>query len=399
MAPTTTDRQPAPTTSRLTSLDAFRGFIMLLMASSGFGIAQMAAAHPGSWWEHLRPQFEHKAWAGVSLWDLIQPSFMFMVGVAVPFSYLSRREKGQSFFGMAWHALTRSILLVALGVMLATRAEHTQTNFLFTNVLAQIGLGYFILFLLSRMGPEYMVAGIVLILAGYAWFFIHHPLPTEQELEAVRAIKGTENAILTGWPGHWSIHTNAAAAFDRWFLNLLPQAQPYQFTPGGYQTLNFIPSLATMLGGAITGDFLIRSLRSDRRKCATLIVVGVVLLLIGTILDITHVMPAVKRIWTPSWALLSGGWVLLMLAVFYWLVEIAGLRWAVFPLVVVGMNSIAIYLLHSLSGGWIREHLHKHLPPAAFPHDWAPVIERCGVLIVLWLICFWLYRQRAFLKL
>lgn len=372
---------------------------MLLMASSGFGIAQMAAAHPGSWWEHLRPQFEHKAWAGVSLWDMIQPSFMFMVGVAVPFSCLNRREKGHSFFGMAWHALIRSILLVALGVMLATRAEHTQTHFLFTNVLAQIGLGYFILFPLSRMGPEYMVAGIILILAGYTWFFIHHPLPTEAELTVVRGIKGTENAILTGWPGHWSIHTNAAAAFDRWFLNLLPQAQPYQFTPGGYQTLNFIPSLATMLGGALAGHFLIHSLRSDGRKCASLIIAGVVLLLVGTILDITHVMPAVKRIWTPSWVLLSSGWVLLMLALFYWLVEIAGLRWAVFPLVVVGMNSIAIYLLHSLCAGWIRDNLHKHLPPTAFPEYWAPVIERCGVLIVLWLICFWLYRQKAFLKL
>lgn len=398
MASTTTDLPPV-TNTRLLSLDAFRGFIMLLMVSSGFGIAQMAAAHPGSWWEVFRPQFEHKAWAGVSLWDLIQPSFMFMVGVAVPFSCQKRREHGQSFPGMLWHALTRSILLIALGVMLATRAEHTQTVFLFTNVLAQIGLGYFFLFILSRLGSEYMVAGIILLLAGYTWFFIQHPLPSEQELAAIAGMKGTEHAVLTGWPGHWSIHSNAAAAFDRWFLNLLPQARPYEFTPGGYQTLNFIPALATMLGGALTGSFLIRSPRSEKRKCATLIIVGVVLLLVGTILDITHVMPAVKRIWTPSWAVLSAGWVLLLLALFYWLVEILRQRWLVFPLVVVGMNSIAIYLLHSLCAGWIRDNLHKHLPASAFPAYWTPVIERCGVLAVLWLICFWLYRQRAFLKL
>lgn len=384
---------------------------MLLMASSGFGIVQMAAANPGSWWEFIKPQFEHQAWQGCSLWDLIQPSFMFMVGVAVPFSCAKRREHGQSFFGMAWHALSRSILLVALGVMLATHAGDKHTVFLFTNVLAQIGLGYFILFLLSRLGWEYMVAGIILILAGYSWFFIQQPLPSAQDLAAIAGMKGTENAILPGFSGHWNIHTNAAAAFDRVFLNKLPQAVPFQFNPGGYQTLNFVPALATMLGGALTGHFLMRSPHSDKRKCAMLLIAGIVLVLVGTGLDLKvlpvvgakfdhlTVMPVVKRIWTPSWAILSGGWVLILLSVFHWLVEIAGMRRLVFPLVVVGMNSIAIYLLHSLCGGWIRDNLHKHLPEAAFPVYWTPVIERCGVLFVLWLICWWLYKQKAFLKL
>lgn len=371
---------------------------MLLMASSGLGIAQMAAAHPGSFWEMIQPQFEHKAWQGCSLWDLIQPSFMFMVGVAVPLSCARRREHGQSFLGMAWHALTRAILLVALGVMLATKATDKQTMFLFTNVLAQIGLGYFFLFILSRLGWEYMVAGIILVLAGHTWFFIQHPLPSAQDLAAIAGMKDAEHAVLQGFSGHWSIHVNAAAGFDRWFLNLLPRAEPYTFTNGGYQTLNFIPALATMLGGAVTGDFLMRSLKTEKRKCATLIIAGVVLLLVGTILDIT-VLPAVKRIWTPSWAILSGGWVLILLSIFYWLVEIIGLRRLVWPLAVVGMNSIAIYLLHSLCGGWIRDNLHKHLPASAFVPGWEPVIERVGVLFVLWLVCFWLYRQKAFLKL
>lgn len=384
---------------------------MLLMASSGFGIAQMAAAHPGSIWEFIKPQFAHQEWQGCSLWDLIQPSFMFMVGMAVPFSYTKRRELGQSFFGMAWHALSRSILLVALGVMLATRSGDKHTVFVFTNVLAQIGLGYFMLFLLSRMGWEYMISAIILILAGYTWFFIEHPLPTPQDLAAIAGMKGTEHAILPGFAGHWDIHTNAAAAFDRWFLNLLPQAQTFQYNTGGYQTLNFIPALATMLGGAVTGEFLMRSLKTERGRFATLLVTGILLVVAGTALDPKilpgvgaqlepyTVLPVVKRIWTPSWAVLSGGWVLILLSVFYWLVEVRGMRRLVYPLVVVGANSLVIYLLHSLCAGWITENLHKHLPETAFPAYWTPVIERCGVLFVLWLVCWWLYKQKAFIKL
>ncbi len=384
---------------------------MLLMASSGFGIAQMAAAHPGSVWEFIKPQFAHQDWQGCSLWDLIQPSFMFMVGMAVPFSYAKRREHGQSFFGMAWHALSRSILLVALGVLLATHAGDKHTVFLFTNVLAQIGLGYFLLFLFSRMGWEYMLSAIILILVGYTWFFIDHPLPTSQDLAAIAGMKGTEHAILPGFAGHWDIHTNAAAAFDRWFLNMLPREQAFQYNPGGYQTLNFIPALATMLGGAVTGDFLMRSLKTERGRCTTLLVTGILLVVVGTALDFKilpvvgaqldqyTLLPVVKRIWTPSWTILSGGWVLILLSVFYWLVEIIGMRRLVYPLVVVGTNSIVIYLLHSLCAGWINENLHKHLPETAFPAYWAPVIERCGVLFVLWLVCWWLYKQKAFIKL
>ncbi len=384
---------------------------MLLMASGGFGIVQMAAAHPGSVWELMKPQFAHQAWQGCSLWDLIQPSFMFMVGVAVPFSYAKRREYGQRFFGMAWHALIRSILLIALGVMLATRATDKHTVFLFTNVLAQIGLGYFVLFLLTRMGWEYMLSAIILILAGYTWFFINHPLPTAADLAAIAGMKDAEQGVLQGFAGHWNIHTNAAAAFDRWFLNQLPQAQPYQFTNGGYQTLNFVPSLATMLGGALTGSFLMRSKKTDKGKCAALLMMGILLVVAGTALDFKilpgvgaqleqyTVLPVVKRIWTPSWTILSGGWVLIMLSIFYWLVEIIGMRRLVFPLVVVGMNSIVIYLMSNLSTGWIIDNLHKHLPEAAYPAYWLPVIERCSMLFVLWLICWWLYKQKAFLKL
>lgn len=371
---------------------------MLLMASSGFGIVQMAEAHPTSFWETIRPQFEHKAWQGVSLWDLIQPSFMFMVGVAVPLSRSKRCEAGQSFVGMTWHALIRSFILIGIAIVLSTKTTDKQTTWIFTNVLAQIGLGYFFLFIITGLGWEYITACIIALLAGYTALFALHPLPTAEQFASIKNVKVPVEGILQGWFGHWSIHFNAAAQFDRWLLNVLPQEHPFEYNPGGYQTLNFVPSLATMLGGALAGRFLLHTNLEARSKCVRLFVTGVILIFIGTILDIVAV-PAVKRIWTPSWVALSGGWVLLMLSVFYWLVEIAGFRRLVFPLVVVGMNSITIYVLHSLCAGWIRDSLHKHLPASAFPVEWLPVIDRCSVLLVLWLICWWLYKQKAFLRL
>jgi heparan-alpha-glucosaminide N-acetyltransferase len=380
--------------NRLVSLDAFRGFIMLLMASSGFGITQMAANQPDSWWPAIATQFEHRAWTGCSLWDLIQPAFMFMVGLAMAYSYARRGAQGDNFVKMLGHAIVRAVVLVLLAVLLASKGKP-QTDWVFTNVLGQIGLGYVFLFLLWRCGWEVQAAAFVIIIAGYWWWFLSHPLPGTAFV-AGPADKVGAAGVLQGFFAHWNAHTNAAADFDRWFLNWFPRKERFEFNGGGYQTLNFIPSIATMLAGLITGRFLHRS-TDARYTCARLVVVGVVLLMLGAVSGIL-ICPIVKRIWTPSWVLFSGGWVLLMLAFFYWLVEIAGQRKLVFPLVVVGMNSIFIYLMHSLCAGWIKETLKTHLGSDVFSGYCGPVIEKCAVLLVLWLMCWWLYRQRVYLR-
>src|SRR5262249_35167371 len=124
---------------RLTSLDAYRGFIMLVMASAGFGFPAVAKQFPDSLaWKFLGYEFDHVAWLGCSFWDLIQPSFMFMVGVAMPYSFASRQAKGHGRWRNAGHVLWRSFVLIALAVFL-TSNRAPQTRFLFTNVLAQIG--------------------------------------------------------------------------------------------------------------------------------------------------------------------------------------------------------------------------------------------------------------------
>src|SRR5437867_8584324 len=123
---------------RLTSLDAYRGFVMLAMASDGLGLPQVAQAFPdSSVWQFLAYQLEHVEWVGCAAWDLIQPSFMFMVGASMPYSCSSREAKGQSYGQMLAHVLYRSFLLTALGIFL--RSNHaSQTYFTFEDVLTQI---------------------------------------------------------------------------------------------------------------------------------------------------------------------------------------------------------------------------------------------------------------------
>ncbi|MGE3311093.1 MAG: acyltransferase family protein [Limisphaerales bacterium] len=390
---------PGAQPERLVALDAFRGAIMLLMASSGFGLPQIAKAHPDHpVWSFLGRQCEHAAWVGCTLWDLIQPAFMFMVGVALPWSLANRRARGQSSGRLFAHALGRSLALIGLAVFL-TSAWSPRTEWVFTNVLAQIGLAYPFLFLVALGPPRAAWIAAFAVLAAYGVFFAVHPLPAPGFDTTLAGVPG-DWPRLAGWAAHWDKNTNAAAAFDVWFLNLFPRQTPFVFSTGGYQTLNFIPSLATMIFGLIAG----REMRRDApvaSKVVRLIGAGVFGLAVGGLLGALGICPIVKRIWTPSWALFSGGWVCLILAGFVAVIEGRGWkRWA-FPLVVAGLNPITLYCLWQLSGGFVRENLKRHLGPDIFEllgSPYAPLVERCAVLLAFWLVLFAMYRRRIFLR-
>ena len=166
---------PKKASERLVSLDAYRGATMLFLASSGLGIQRLVGHAPdysdftnrfqntgfgkvwASGWEFISGQLEHVAWTGCTAWDLIQPSFMFMVGVAMPFSYASRAARGDSWGKQLAHAVVRSLILILMGIFL--RSVHSpMTHFTFEDVLTQIGLGYLFVFLLLR-GPFIAAAG------------------------------------------------------------------------------------------------------------------------------------------------------------------------------------------------------------------------------------------------
>lgn len=391
----------AATTSappRLTSLDAFRGIIMLFMASAGFGFPQVAEQFPDSAvWKFLSFHTTHAPWVGGGAWDMIQPAFMFMVGVAMPYSLARRARDGQTWSRQFLHTVWRSLVLVALAVFLASK-NAKQTTYIFTNVLGQIGLGYTFLFLLAGRGWR-MQLGAIAVIAVASWTaFATHPLPPADFDYTKVGVKPAElpHAVLPGFFGHWNKNANFASAFDLWFLNLFPTDKPVRFNAGGYATLNFVPSIITMILGLMAGERLRRE-DSLRAKLIWMLKVAAAAIVAGLLLG-WFAVPLVKRIWTPSWAFYSGGIVLAVLAALFWLVEIRGWKKWTFPFVVVGMNSIAIYLLDQLLPGWIVATLRTHLGQDIFSGTYGMVWQRCSVLLVLWLVCWWMYRRKVFLR-
>jgi heparan-alpha-glucosaminide N-acetyltransferase len=467
----TAEAMGALKSARLVSLDAYRGLVMLAMAASGFAFANTLRDHPEifdqydgksfdqTWrwtWNTLAYQFSHVKWTGCSFWDLIQPSFMFMVGVSMPFSYSRRSLMGQSPVRRFGHVIARSLILVFLGVFLSSQREGF-VNFTFVNVLAQIGLGYTFLYLFFGKRFPVQLLGVAAILGGYWYYFYQYEIPpadqsklTEyldtkvipsveknEELKKIETglFETNETDAIAGLPVHWNKHTNAAADLDRKLLNWkgFPRngsefnGQKFWVNSGGYQTLNFIPSIATMLFGLMAGQ-LLRNGRSPRDLLKRLLTGGAICFVVAMAADTTiwpvpveglnwSLCPAVKRIWTPTWAVFSSGWCFWVLGMFYWVIDIKGFqRWAFF-LKVVGMNSIAFYCMSQLIKGWAGRMLKIWLTTfeemvaaltqfefrlSHFIYDsnytYARIFELIAQVFVLWLIALWLYRRKIFIR-
>ncbi len=397
--PPATSPAPAP---RLVSLDAYRGFVMLLMMAGMIALAKVAKALPESAiWAFLGFHQSHVEWIGCSLHDLIQPSFSFIVGVALPFSIAARLARGQTRGRLAVHAFGRALILIALGVFLRS-VNKPQTVFTFEDTLSQIGLGYGFLFLLGFRPVRDQWIAFGLLLAGYWTAFALYPVPGAGFDYARVGVPPDWFAQhgLSGFAAHWNKNSHLARAFDLQFLNLFPREKPYLFHPGGYATLSFIPTLATMILGLIAGETL-RSERTPAQKIRWLIVAGAVALASGWLLGALGVCPVVKRIWTPSWTLFSGGWCLLLMAAFYLVVDVWERRAWAFPLIVIGLNSIAAYCMDHLFAGFIRSTLTTHFGKDTFlvlGKLYEPLLLGSATLLVLWLFLFWMHRRKIFLR-
>ncbi|MBO0701174.1 MAG: hypothetical protein J2P46_22445, partial [Zavarzinella sp.] len=394
---------------RIISIDAYRGLVMFLMVAAGMQLYNVAKKFPDNpVWQTIGFHTNHVPWGGASLHDMIQPSFSFLVGVALPFSIASRQAKGQGFGRMLFHATGRALLLIALGIFLRSTGKP-MTNFTFEDTLTQIGLGYVFLFLLGFVRPVWHWVAVGVILVGYWALFALWPLPPEGFDYTSVGVKPGWDHNFTGFFAHWNINTNPAAAFDRWFLNLFGREKEFIGNGGGYATLSFIPTLATMVLGLIAGTWMKAEL-PRRALWLRLFLAGVLCTAAGVGLEAAGICPIVKPIWTPAWTLYSGGICFLFLLAFTLLFDNGSpLRQLAFPLVVIGANSIFIYCAYHLTGGWVKETLKTHLALPekywgfktyeVFGPAYETAVRGALVILVFWLVLLWMYRKRIFIKL
>jgi heparan-alpha-glucosaminide N-acetyltransferase len=385
---------------RNVAVDAYRGFVMLLMMGEVLRFAHASAAYPGNlFWHILAFNQTHVDWAWMSLHDTIQPGFTFLVGVALPYSLRSRQRKGESFRRMLFHTIWRSLVLVALGIFLRS-TYSPMTNFTFEDTLTQIGLGYTFAFLLTFARPRWQWIAFGGILFGYwlAWALYPAPGPNFN-WAAVGVPPEFQSHMFTGFTSHWNKNSNLGQAFDVWFLNILPRPSRFLYNDGGYLTLSFIPTLATMLLGLAAGRWFQES--APKIPVRKFLLAAVALCAAGLLLHVTGICPIVKRIWTPAWTLFSGGVCFFFLAAFSWIIDVKKHRGIAFPLVVVGMNSIAAYVIAELWRNFVENSFRIHLGMGVLNclgPGLEPTFLGALTLIAYWLMLYWMFRKKIFIR-
>ncbi len=384
---------------RNNAIDTYRGFVMFLMMAEVMELARVAVHYPNNpLWQIAGFNQSHVEWAGMSLHDMIQPSFSFLVGVALPYSIASRIRKGQSFGHMLFHTIIRSLILVALGIFL--RSSHsTQTNFTFEDTLSQIGLGFTFLFFTYFAKPRWQWVILGAILFGYWLAWALYPAPGPNFDWSAVGVPANWPHNFTGFASHWNKNSNLGVAFDQWFLNLFPRPHRWIYNDGGYLTLSFIPTLGTMILGLIAGRWLKTSAPSiPFRK---LLIAGASCFIIAVILHYTGICPIVKRIWTPAWTLFSGGVCFFFLAAFSWVIDVKKNARLATPLIVIGRNSITAYCLADFFHDMFQRALFTHLghaPFEAFGHDLEPMVLGFTLLCLYIAVLYWMYRRNIFLR-
>ena len=357
---------------RMFSIDFFRGFTMFMLIGefSGFFGTLVNPSFDGTIISFIGRQLEHAEWTGLHFWDLIQPFFMFIVGVAMPFSMTRRWNRGDSWNTTLRHAATRSILLLLLGWALYCIGPGKIT-FRFTNVLAQLSVTYFIAFLLMQKAVKWqiLVSFLLILVSGLLYRFWN--------------IDGFNQPFT---PDH-----NFGSWFDLTFFG----------SPGGghWVAFNAIPTTAHTIWGVIAGMILMNDWTS-RKKIQTMFIAGMIGVVIGYSLD--PFIPIIKHICTASFVIVSGGWCFIAMALSYWLIDVLNFKKFTLFFAIVGMNPLFIYLFaHTGGNNWI-EAIAKPFINAIFGLFGELVSHMAltaSVWAGLWGICYFLYKHKVFIKL
>ena len=361
---------PAP--GRVTSVDFFRGLTMFLLAGESTHLYAHLLNIDSGVVQYLANQFHHHEWHGLHFWDLIQPFFMFIVGVAIPFAVANRIKKGESERIITLHAFKRSFLLLFFGWALYF-IDAGNLVFRFQNVLAQLSVTYLVAFLIRNKSFKFQLIFtlIILLLIDLAYRFF----PVE------------------GFNHPWVNFENLGA----WVNNKIEGVDKASTSA----TLNVVSTTAHTVWGVLCGKLLMSD-KPAKYKIRTLLIAGVSSLVIGYSLDLLNITPIIKKIATVSFVFASGGWTILALTFCYWLIDVKksfvkGSRF----FIIVGMNSIFIYLFFEIGGANFISRIVDPFSKLFF--SWGgemtvKIITSLGVWAALWYLCYWLYKNKLFIK-
>ncbi|MGB2849284.1 MAG: DUF5009 domain-containing protein [Saprospiraceae bacterium] len=362
--------------SRLQSIDALRGFDMLMISGAGAFIYSLKDKTGWSWVDHVAIQFEHTTWHGFTFYDFIFPLFLFIAGVSIPFSLNKGLQQGRSKQSLYKKAFRRMLILIALGILEKNLPvpffEWSQIRL--GGVLQRIGIAGFITTILylnfSFKSRAYWVAGILLFY--YACMFLI-PVP--------------------GFgAGDLSFEGNLHGWIDRTFL-------PGRLIQGTFDEnglFTTLPALCLTVLGSFAADIFQNKAFTEYVKLKRILILGVVCIGIGLLWSL-HI-PINKRLWSSSFILFTGGMSFLMVGLFYWIIDILKYKKWSFFFVVIGMNSITIYLVyHFIDFGYTSRLLFEGLYINA-PERLHSIFQNLGALILVWFFLYALYRYKIFLK-
>lgn len=361
-----------PLSNRLYSLDVFRGFIMFLLIAEAAGFHEsLARLTDGSSFYSIALQLQHHPWNGLRFWDLIQPFFMFIVGVAMPFSFKKRLEKGNRK-ELNKHVARRCLKLFLFGVLLHSVYSHGLVWELW-NVLVQLAFTILIAYAIMHKKASFQIGFSVFLL------FFTEVLYRAYNPEAPY-VQGHET-------------------FGSW-VDLLVMGK---VNNGYWVFINFLPTAAHTIWGVVCGQ-LLQGATTESRKLKKFVLWGFLATGLGFALDFLQITPFIKRIATTSFTLASGGISILALAFFYWGIDVKGYKkkWLSF-FAVVGTNSIFIYLFAETFGHLIFREFDILWSTGLFLgleayKDWILVLESVLILLFLWYITYYLDKKRIYFK-
>jgi len=344
---------------RLLSLDFMRGLIMVLLALESAGLYEhLYAVSPVRF---LIRQFFHHPWHGLHAWDLVQPAFMFMAGAAMAFSLEKQRKKGMSWNQSFQKTLKRCGWLFFWGV-LDYAVRPTGLSFELWDVLTQLSFTTLVAFLIFQWSTKAQIAVCValLLLTELLYRLTHVP----------------------GFDQPFTDQHNFGNYIDLLLMN--------KINPGGWVAINCIPTAVHTIGGALAGKLL---LGASEQKVKPLIIWGFITLALGYTLDWASITPIIKRIATSSFTLVSLGYSLLLLALFYWWIDVKDHRRRLQFFTIVGMNSIFIYLFFEIVGDrWFNDYVGALT-------SWSnPIITSLIIFACEWSLCYFLYRKKIFFR-